>query len=333
MPIPAKKTMKKNLSLLILLFVTALLPLACSYPYAPYGPVSVTHPHPPSTPVANPTYAVSTPPYKTSWGTAGGPNALAFGMGTTLFVAEGDGTVAMVEVFDSSSPSAPLSQWTSYGSQPFSWPGGVATSPVNHNVYVADNLNNAIYEFTSAGVTVNAWTGYGGLPFNGPEGIGADPSGNIYLADTGNNKVEEFDSNGNPLHQWNGGGGLNFFQPSAVSLDASGNVYVADAGNERVLEFSPGGVTLINSWPTVHYADVFGIAVDGTGNIYAADFGDGTPYNGNGLMEEYNPTGQTMAVWGSSAGTQAFGPDGVALSGADIFVADWNNDLIQVFGP
>jgi len=239
----------------------------------------------------------------------------------------------MVEVFDSSNPSSPVSQWTSYGSQSFSWPGGVAVNPVNNNVYVSDNLNNAVYEFTPAGVTVASWTGYGSRLFNAPEGLGSDPSGNIYLADTGNNEIDEFSSSGSPLHQWNGGGGMNFFQPSAVALDGSGNVYVADAGNERVLEFSPGGVTLLGSWPTVNYADLFGIAVDGGGNVYAADYGDGTPYNGNGLMELYNPAGQTMAVWGSSAGTQAFGPDGVALSGADVFVADWNNNLIQVFGP
>ncbi len=325
--------MKKKPGFLILLFLSAFFPLACSYSNAPYGPGYGTPSHPPSTPVANPTYAVPTPPYKTSWGTAGGPNALAFGMGTTLFVAEGDGSVAMVEVFDSSNPSAPLSQWTSYGSQPFSWPGGIAANTVSGNVYVSDNANNAVYEFTSAGATVASWTGYGGQPFNAPEGLGLDAAGNIYLADTGNNEIDEFSPSGSPLHQWNAGGGVNFLQPSAVSLDASGNVYVADAGNERVLKFSSGGVTFLNSWTTVNYADVFGIAVDGSGNVYAADYGDGTPSNGNGLMEEYNPAGKVMAVWGSAAGTQAFGPDNVALSGADIFAADWNNNLIQVFGP
>src|SRR3974390_3474783 len=104
--------MRKKTVFFFPLPLAAFLPVACSNPYLPYGPASGSHYHPPSTPVANPTYAVPTPPYKTSWSTAGGPNALAFGMGTTLFVAEGDGAVAMVEVFDSSNPSAPLSQWT-----------------------------------------------------------------------------------------------------------------------------------------------------------------------------------------------------------------------------
>lgn len=118
-----------------------------------------------------------------------------------------------------------------------------------------------------------------------------------------------------------------------MALDASSDIYVADAGNERVLEFTSGGVSLLGSWPTVNYADLFGIAVDGSGNVYAADYGDGTPNNGNGLMEEYDANGHTLAVWGSSAGSNPFGPDGVALSGSDIYVADYNNDLIQVFGP
>ena len=315
-----------------------LIPLACSsYNNAPYGPV-YNHPNHggrlSSTPVANPTYAVPTPPYKTSWATAGGPNALAIGAGTTVYVAEGDRHVAMVQVFNSASPSSPLTQWTGYGATAFQWPGGVAVNPVNGNVYVADNLNNAVYEFTSAGVTVASWTGYGSQGFMNPEGIAfSAATTTLYLADTGNNEVDEFDANGNPLHQWNAGGGLNFFQPSAVAVDAVGDVYVADAGNERYLEFSPGGVSLMGGWKTVNYADVFGIAVDGSGNVYTADYGDGTANNGNGLMEEYDANGHTIAVWGSSAGNDLFGPDGVALSGPDVLVADYNNDLIQVFGP
>ena len=311
--------MKKNIFLPLVLFLSAVLPLACNYSNGPYYPAN--HSHPSSTPTANPTYAVPTPPYKTSWGTAGGPNALALGAGTTVYVAEGDHSVAMVEVFDSSSPSTPITQWTTYGSTPLRWPGGVAVSPLNGNVYVADNLNNAVYEFTTAGVTVATWAGYGGLTFNAPEGVGADASGNIYVTDTGNNEVEEFDSNGNPLHRLGGPSNSEFFQPSAVSLDATGDVYVADAGNERVVEFSPGGVTVLSQWSAIPNADIFGIAVDGSGNVYAADYGDGTAFNGNGLMEEYNPVGQLMAVWGSQTATD-FGPDGVVLSGPDILVAD-----------
>lgn len=323
--------MKKRAYLILPFAILALVPLACTYSNVPYAPGG--HYHPPSYPVADPTYAVPTPPYKTSWGTAGGPNALAFGGGATVYLAEADSNVAMVEVFNAASPTAPLAQWTAYGKARFSWPGGVAVNPVNNNVYVTDNLNDAVYEFTPAGVTVTSWMGYGSGSFNAPEGIGADSSGNIYVADTGNNDVEEFDSNGNPLHQWNAGGGVNFFQPSAVFLDASGNVYVADAGNERVLEFSSSGAALLGSWPTVNYADIFGLAVDGSGNVYAADYGDGTAYNGNGLMEEYDPSGHPIAIWGSTLGTRSFGPDGVVLSGPDAYVADYNNNLIQVFGP
>jgi DNA-binding beta-propeller fold protein YncE len=325
--------MKKTFVPLMLLASIALLPLAC-YNYLPYGPSEQGGRYrPPSTPVANPTYATPAPTFVTSWGTAGGPNALAFGMATTVYVAEADdNNFAMVEVFDSSNPSAPITQWTAYGSTPFNWPGGVAVNPYTNNVYVADNVNNAVYEFTSAGATVASWTGYGGAAFNAPEGIAfSSATTTLYVADTGNNEVEEFDANGNPLHEWNGGGGNNFYQPSAIAIDGTGDVYVADAGNVRVLEFNSGGTSLLNTIPMVNYADIFGIAVDGSGHIYAADYGDGTQYNGNGLMEEYDSSGHVLAVWGSSQGSYAFGPDGVALSGSNIYVADYNNDLIQVF--
>lgn len=335
--------MKKTFVSLFCLASVSLLPLACNYPNLPYGPSQGGQYRPPSTPVANPTYAVPTPAYKTSWGTAGGPNALAFGMGATVYVAEADNNVAMVEVFNASSPAAPLSQWTAYGSTFFNWPGGVAVNSANNNVYVTDNLNNAVYVLTSAGAAVTSWTGYGSISFNAPEGIAIDASTNcnggpcVYMADTGNNEIDEFDSNGNPIHQWNSGGGINFFQPSAVALDASNDVYVADAGNVRILKFSPGGTSVLSSYSAVNYADLFGIAVDGSGNVYAADYGDGTFQNGNGLMEEYDANGHVLAVWGSSAGSYLFGPDGVALSSPgpnpDIYAADYNNDLIQVFGP
>ncbi len=331
--------MKKSPFAFLALLPLSLLPLACDYSNVPYTPTSSgsrSHFSTGYTPTPNPTYAVPAPAYKTSWGTTGGPNALAFAVSggvTTVYVAEADNSVAVVEVFNPASPSAPLTQWTAYGSTAFQWPGGVAVNSAGTTVYVADNLNNAVYEFTSAGVTVASWTGYGAGSFNGPEGIGVDPSGNVYVADTGNNEVEEFDPNGNALHQWNSGGGQNFLQPNAVALDASGDVYVADAGNERVVEFTSGGVSVLSQWPTIQYADLFGIAVDGSGHVYAADYGDGTVNNGNSLMEEYNATGNLMAVWGSSAGSYIFGPDGVALSGSDVFVADYNNDLIQVFGP
>ncbi len=321
--------MKKTILVFLLGGIFALFPLACSYQSVPYRPAY----HPYATPTANPTYAVPAPAYKTSWGTAGGPNALALGMGTTVYVAEADGTVSLVEVFDSGNPSAPLAQWTAYGSVPLAWPAGVAFNASNGNVYVTDNLNNAVYEFTAGGATVASWTGYGSQPFGGPEGIVADASGNLYVADTGNNVVEEFTAAGSPLHRWDGTTSIPFFQPSAVALDSSGNVEVADAGDELIDLFTAGGVTSLGHWSTVPNADIFGIAVDSGGNVYAADYGDGTPNNGNGLLEEYDPNGHLMAVWGSSAGTSAFGPDGVALSGSDVLVADWNNNLIQVFGP
>src|ERR1035441_6102899 len=199
--------MKKTFLLLLFMSPALWMSFAFSYQNQPYG-YSPVHNHPPSTPVPNPTYAVPPPVYKTGWGTAGGPSALALGAGTTVYVAEGDGSVALVEVFDSNNPSAPLAQWTGFGSTPFRWPGGVAVNPLNNNIYVSDNLNNALYEFTAAGVTVNSWSGYGGRSFLGPEGIGIDPSGNVYVADTGNDAVEEFDPAGNPLHQLTGGGGL-----------------------------------------------------------------------------------------------------------------------------
>jgi len=322
-------------SFLVLMCIT--LPWACSsYPTSGY---STTRTGPYYTPTPSPTFAVPTPAYISSWSTAGGPNGLALGMGTTVYVAEGDGGTAQVEVFDSSNPASALATWTAYGPTRFEWPIGVAVHPVNGNVYVLDNQKNAVYEFNSAGTTVTSWTGYGSKYFYFPGGIAIDSSANcnggpcLYVADTGNNEVDEFDQNGTPINHWNSTSGPNpvfFLNPTTVAVDASNNVYVADDGNGTIDEFSPGGSSTLAQFPEVGNAYVQGLAVNG-GNIYAADYGDGTGFYGNGLVEEFDPTGDLLTAWSSNQGTYVFGPDAVLFVGSNILVADWNNDLIQVF--
>ena len=266
-------------------------------------------------------------PYKSSLAPTGikFPNGLALstaGAGT-LFVAEGDGaSVSVVQVLTSAGVT--VSTWTNYNGTNFGEPYGVAVNQATSNVYVLDNLNNAVYEFTSAGVTVNTWGG-----FNAPEGIAFNQANtNVYVADTGNNQVKEFDQNGSPLNQWTTGVTA-FSSPSAVAVDSSGTtLYVADAGNELIQIYNGSSWS---SFPTIPGSDIFGITVDGSGHIYAADAA-------NGLVEVYDQIGNVLSKWNGVPGGLFNSPDGVVLSGSDVFVSDFDNGAsgtgsVEAFGP
>ena len=241
----------------------------------------------------------------------------------TFFVAEGDGaSVSVVQVLTSAGVT--VAAWTNYNGTNFGEPYGVAVNQGTSNVYVLDNINNAVYEFTSLGVTVNTWGG-----FNAPEGIAFDQATtNVYVADTGNNQVEEFDQNGNPVNQWTIGTTA-FSSPSAVAVDSSGTtLYVADAGNELIQIYN--GSTW-SSFSTIPGSDIFGITVDASGHVYAADAA-------NGFVEVYDQTGNVLSRWNGVPGGLLNSPDGVLLSGSDVFVSDFDNGTsgtgsVQAFGP
>ena len=271
-----------------------------------------------------PTFVQTPFPFKSSWTQPNViyPNGLAVD-GTTVYVAEGDGfSVSKVQVLNPS--GTPTASYTQYGSTSFGLPYGVAVDPVSHNFYVLDNGNDAVYQLTSAGAQVNTWGG-----FNAPEGIAVDSSENVYVADWGNDAVEEFNSSGSPVAQWGGAGTVGGFSgPSAVAVDGSGNVYVADSGNQVVKKFDSTGSSLAQ-WSTGSNSDVFGITVDGSGNVYVADAG-------GSVVKKYDSTGAQITVF---KGSPAFSnPDGVVLSGGDVWVTDYLNGphsqgSLQIFGP
>ena len=83
------------------------------------------------------------------------------------------------------------------GNGQFVGPRGVAFD-ASGDVYVVDNGNNRVEEFTSSGAYLTQWgtEGSGNGQFNSPWGIAVGSSGNIYVSDMGNNRIEEFTSSG-----------------------------------------------------------------------------------------------------------------------------------------
>ncbi len=135
-----------------------------------------------------------------------------------------------------------IMQWGSSGNGngQFYNPYGIALNS-SGDVYVTDDSNDRIEEFSSTGAYMNQWgvLGNGNGQFHGPFGVAVSGSGNVYIADTYNNRIQEFSSTGTYITQWgsNGSGNGQFNLPYGVAVDSSGNVYVTDEGNNRIEEY------------------------------------------------------------------------------------------------
>ena len=135
-------------------------------------------------------------------------------------------------------------------------PHGIATSPVNHHVYVAERESRRISEYTAWGEFVRAFgwgvedgsaelqvctavtgcqkglTGSGpgqfgesvvdGLTYAAPNGVAVDASGDVYVMDLGNRRVQKFDSEGNFILTF--GGKVNETTGGNVCTKASGDI-------------------------------------------------------------------------------------------------------------
>ncbi len=213
------------------------------------------------------------------------------------------------------------------GNGKFTGPNGVAVSPANGDVYVADGGSNSLIQvFSSTGTFLFQWGGLGSGngQFITPHAIAFDGSGDVFVADEGNNRIQEFTSTGVFIRSWDGtSSGTKFVEPYGVAVDGNGNVYVADQFNDRVVVFDNNGNYVMqfgaSGIPSGTSQLTFpnGVAVDGSGNVYIADTNNDrvVVYSTSGLPI---PTGY-LAVQGSNNAIyyRSFNTNGVW--------SDWSN--------
>ena len=111
------------------------------------------------------------------------------------------------------------------GIESFKQPTGVAVDAAG-NVYVADELNNAVEKVPAGSDTVIVID----ASITEPTSVAVDAAGNVYAVSAVDNLVVKIPvGGGSPVTIGSG-----FNQPFGVAVDAAGYVYVGDGGNNAV---------------------------------------------------------------------------------------------------
>ena len=234
----------------------------------------------------------------------------------------------------------------------FNWAQGVAYDPADHNIWVANTRNNRIDEFTPAGVKVASCPNTTRLTssFNWPMSVAFSPAGTMFVADTFNNRVEAISvsqctSSSTITPLWSvgtrGSGTGQFIKPWDLVYDATSNrVLVTDTDNSRIVSLNAstgawnGVLPIAKGTASGDVVQPEGIALNSHDDIWIAD-------TGNNRIEEFTSSGafdnQMIGSYGccfSAPNTEFNAPQGLAFdSSGDLYVADANNNRIQVYAP
>jgi outer membrane autotransporter protein len=223
------------------------------------------------------------------------------------------------------------------GNGQFSGPTGIAANAAGQ-IYVADLGNDRIQIFDGNNTFLSTFgsTGNGNGQFSAPVGITISTAGNLYVTDRGNNRIQIFDPNNTFLSTFGsfGTGNGQFFSPEDVTTNAAGQVYVADTGNDRIQTFTSSGVFL----STFSIPQPVGVVINNSpagpfsGRLYGVE-----PFaNKVGMFNSTAPFASqgTFGSLGNGPG-QFNKPFGISLapSSGNVYVADTNNNRVQIFTP
>jgi DNA-binding beta-propeller fold protein YncE len=212
------------------------------------------------------------------------------------------------------------------------------------NLVVADTDNHRVVKLDARGGFLWSVGGSGadGLPrpgtaqgeFSSPQAICTDTDNNVYVADTRNSRVQKLSPDGDFITVFGAWGALpGMFGgdgPVGIAVDDRGFVLVSDshtASGASTIRLAPGGNFRVQRFdPDGDFVGQFGSYGTGPGQ-----FGGAAPIREYGF--DYGP----------GIGPGPIGPTGIAVNTntdhllerntqyGDIFVADCDNDRVQVF--
>ena len=163
-----------------------------------------------------------------------------------------------------------------------------------------------------------------------PRGIAVDAAGNLFVADTANSRIQKFDASGKFLATYGERGDMagQMQEPNGVVIDTSGNIYVSDAKLHKLLRFKSEG-QFEKEWTGPTSGRFYGprdLAIGPNKLVYVID-------QGGTRICKLDPATDSWTTWGSggSAEGEFNEPTGIAIGSNSVFVADANNDRVQVF--
>ncbi|MFT3744911.1 MAG: 6-bladed beta-propeller [Pyrinomonadaceae bacterium] len=171
--------------------------------------------------------------------------------------------------------------------------------------------------------------GSGNGQFSRPRGIAVDSKGNIYVADTGNSRVQKFDSDGKFVVALGKPGTAEgeIKEPNGIAVDDAGNIYLTDAANHKLIKLDPRGQPL-KEWkgPDPGFYGPRDIAFGPDKKLYIVD-------QGRTRIVKFDPANEAFTTWGTSGeGEGQFHEStGIAIGDGHVFVADLQNNRIEVF--
>lgn len=178
------------------------------------------------------------------------------------------------------------------------------------NVYIADEVNSAIYMWNASTQQVATLVSSG---LNQPQGVTVDLAGNVYIADTFNNAIKVLYASTSQIDTLVSSG---LCLPTGVAVDSAGNVYFADTGNNAIKKWN-ASTRQVSPLISSGLSTPVGVAVDVAGNIYIAD-------EGNNAIRKWNASTQQLSNLASSGGNE------IAVDAAgNVYFNDSSNSAIK----
>jgi DNA-binding beta-propeller fold protein YncE len=254
--------------------------------------------------------------------------------GTRLYLTQADGdqaTLVLDGLGNRVGTLAPPTTVTAHATQLY-----VAVNPLTGEVFASDRMAGQVYVYDTDGAYARRLDPGSELAGWQPLALAFDQDGNLYVTDVAGlyHSVREFAPDGRLLRTFGGPGVLNF--PNGVAVDDASYVYVSDTNDGRLIVFEPTGAQagVVSRGPTAAELGLpVGIAIDGADRLFVVDSVAhavqiyGTFTAGDRAPEYFTSFG----IEGTSDGAFEF-PNGIAVDGRGrVYVADWNNDRLQVW--
>lgn len=213
----------------------------------------------------------------------------------------------------------------------------VATDPATGEFWTTDRFNGEVAVYSPAGKFERFLDPGSNVQYWQPLAIGFDKAGNVYVADVSNGPavIHVFAPDGKELRSF--GKDADLDHPNDIAVGTDGTTYVSDTGHGQLKVFDASGAyvaTVDRGAADGNLGLPVGVAIDDQGKLLVVDSTSSriqaySQYQaGQHTLDYINAFGEN----GTSEGQLSF-PNGLAADAQGrVYVADWGNDRLEIWG-